>query len=146
MKQYPHFAGTCGDFHDVVKDYRGPAPEIVALCGSRRFRDAFRAEIIKQTLAGRIVLAPGVDPTRDLGLLRIQGVTDMDALHDQMVQLHRRQIDLCDLVRVINVGGYIGETTATDIEYAYGIGRRVEYVELPLTAGTPNQSGERLAV
>jgi len=44
-------------------------------------------------------------------------------------ELHKRKIDLCDEVFVLNVGGYIGESTRSEIEYALKIGKSVKYLE-----------------
>lgn len=44
-------------------------------------------------------------------------------------ELHKRKIDLADRVLVLNVGGYIGESTRGEIEYATRIGKPVEYLE-----------------
>lgn len=38
--------------------------------------------------------------------------------------LHKRKIDICDEVFVLNVGGYIGDSTRGEIEYATSIGKR----------------------
>lgn len=42
---------------------------------------------------------------------------------------HKRKIDICDVVFVLNVGGYIGESTRSDIEYAKKIGKPIVYLE-----------------
>lgn len=39
--------------------------------------------------------------------------------------MHKRKIDMADEIYVINVGGYIGESTRSEIEYAKNIGRGV---------------------
>lgn len=44
-------------------------------------------------------------------------------------ELHLRKIDLCDEVLVLNVGGYIGESTAREIKYSEIHGKRVVYLE-----------------
>lgn len=43
--------------------------------------------------------------------------------------MHKRKIDMADEIFVINVGGYIGEATKSEIEYATKIGRKVDYLE-----------------
>jgi hypothetical protein len=40
-----------------------------------------------------------------------------------------RKIELADFVYVVNVGGYIGERTRFEIEYAKTIGKPIEYME-----------------
>ena len=43
--------------------------------------------------------------------------------------MHKRKIDLSDEIFVINVGGYIGESTKSEIEYAKATGKKVNYLE-----------------
>lgn len=38
--------------------------------------------------------------------------------------MHKRNIDMADSIYVINVGGYIGESTRSEIEYAQNHGKR----------------------
>lgn len=125
---YPHFSADCHGYHALVRDFGGPRPEIVCLCGSTRFYDAFQQANYDLTMAGSIVLAPGVwvrsDPAyADLPEeIRTEAKIDLD-------ELHKRKIDLADRVLVINVGGYIGESTRDEIDYAVKIGKPVHYLE-----------------
>ena len=43
--------------------------------------------------------------------------------------MHLRKIDLADEIFVINVGGYIGESTRREITYAEKTGKKVNYLE-----------------
>lgn len=43
--------------------------------------------------------------------------------------MHKRKIDMADEIYVINVGGYIGESTRSEFEYAKKNGRGVRYLE-----------------
>ena len=43
--------------------------------------------------------------------------------------MHKRKIDLADEIFVINVGGYIGKSTKSQIEYAKNTGKKVNYLE-----------------
>ena len=43
--------------------------------------------------------------------------------------MHKRKIDMADAIYVINVGGYIGESTKSEIEYALRNGKKVYYLE-----------------
>jgi hypothetical protein len=72
------------------------------------------------TLGGCIVLAPGV--------FRHSGDTMTDEQKVSLDALHFRKIDLADRVLVVNPGGYIGESTRREIEYARRVGKPVEYV------------------
>lgn len=48
---------------------------------------------------------------------------------ETLYDMHKRKIDMADEIYVINVGGYIGESTRSEIEYAEATGRRVNYPE-----------------
>ena len=43
--------------------------------------------------------------------------------------MHKRKIDMADEIYVINVGGYIGSSTRSEIEYAKATGKGVRYLE-----------------
>jgi hypothetical protein len=43
--------------------------------------------------------------------------------------MHKRKIDMADSIFVINVGGYIGDSTRSEIEYAKAHGKTIEYLE-----------------
>ena len=43
--------------------------------------------------------------------------------------LHLRKIDLADRVLVVNPGGYVGESTSTEIEYAHATGKPVAFTD-----------------
>jgi hypothetical protein len=42
--------------------------------------------------------------------------------------MHKRKIDMADEIFVINAGGYIGESTKSEIEYAIKTGKVVRYL------------------
>jgi len=44
-------------------------------------------------------------------------------------ELHKRKIDLADEVFVLNIDGYIGDSTRSEIEYAVAHGKPVRYLE-----------------
>ena len=43
--------------------------------------------------------------------------------------MHKRKIDMADEIFVINVGGYIGDSTRSEIKYAQETGKVVKYLE-----------------
>ena len=43
--------------------------------------------------------------------------------------IHKRKIDMSDEIYVINKGGYIGESTRSEIEYAKKKNKIVNYME-----------------
>lgn len=46
--------------------------------------------------------------------------------------MHKRKIDMADEIYVINVGGYISESTKSEIKYAKEQKKRVKYLKHPL--------------
>jgi hypothetical protein len=111
---------------DGVNHYaRRERPVIVCLCGSTRFGEAFKDAMRSETLAGRIVLSVGL-------LGHAEGI-DMDGpVKATLDELHKRKIDLADEVLILNVGGYIGSSTRSELEYAKAHGKNVRYLETPV--------------
>ena len=106
-----------------LRDFLPPSfPTTVCLCGSTRFRDAYLDAQRTETLAGRIVLT--------VGLLGHHEGLDMDGPVKAMLdELHLRKIDLADEILVLNVGGYIGESTRREIAYAKRKGKHIRWLE-----------------
>ena len=107
---------------------RQDVPHIVCLCGSTRFYQQFQRANYDETMAGNIVLTVGFYPhaaqeahSEQLGCTEGQKI--------RLDELHKRKIDLADEVFVLNVGGYIGSSTRSEIEYAEKIGRPIRYLE-----------------
>lgn len=100
-------------------------PRIVCLCGSTRFKQAFETAALEETLAGNIVLSVGSMTQSDEELK--ERITPGIKL--ALDVLHKRKIDLADEVLVLNVGGYIGESTRSEIEYAKGQFKSIRYLE-----------------
>jgi len=97
-------------------------PTVVCLCGSTKFKDEFIDANRRLTLQGKIVLTVGMFGHHE-GL-------DMSSDTKKMLdELHKRKIDLADEVLVLNVGGYIGSSTRSEIMYAMEHGKRVHYLE-----------------
>jgi hypothetical protein len=98
-------------------------PLIVCLCGSGRFRDAFAEAECHETLAGKIVLTIGCN-TKD-----IARTVDLAHHKPMLDELHLRKIDLADEVLILNVGGYIGESTGRELAYAQLQGKAIRFLE-----------------
>ena len=93
-------------------------PTIVCLCGSTRFMEAFQAANLKETLAGKIVLSVGCNTKSDVDLFKNYEYEDMIGMKGMLDELHKRKIDLADEVLILNVGGYVGDSTRSEIAYA----------------------------
>lgn len=79
----------------------------------------------QETMAGHIVLSVGFFAHADAALKPVLTMEQKEALDN----LHFRKIDLADEILVINVGGYIGESTTREIHYAYRKGRLIRFLE-----------------
>jgi hypothetical protein len=107
-------------------------PPIVVLCGSTRHWDALAEANLYETAAGCIVLAPGCNMKQPHPLW--EDPDRADRLKQQLDELHRRKIDLADEVLIVNPGGYIGDSTRSEIEYASSLGKPIRYTH-PAGAG-----------
>lgn len=124
---YPHFTVDCDQHNDLVCNFRGKAPSITVLCGSTRFYENFQRANYEFTMMGHIVLSVGFYPHSPQ--VHGEGVGCTPEQKAELDELHKRKIDLADLVFVINVGGYIGESTRSEIDYAKSTGKAVRYLE-----------------
>jgi hypothetical protein len=97
--------------------------KIITLCGSTRFKDEFIEAQKRLSLAGNIVISVGLFGHSGDDEVWNEGVKEM------LDDMHKRKIDLADGIYVINVGGYIGFSTRSEIEYAIRHGKSVEYLE-----------------
>ena len=95
----------------------------MTLCGSTRFKDAFMEAQKRLTLAGNIVISVGLFGHSGDNEVWTEGTKEM------LDNMHKRKIDMSDGIYVINVGGYIGESTRSEIDYAIRNGKTVEYLE-----------------
>ena len=103
-------------------------PKIVCLCGSSRFVD------IMATVAWLLERDEG-KITMSLHLLPLwypdvpaHHLAEAEGVAEQMDELHLRKIDLADEVFVIDWHGYIGESTAKEIEYAIAQNKILRYI------------------
>ena len=97
--------------------------KVVTLCGSTRFKDAFVQTQKRLTLAGNIVIS--------VGLFGHAGDDDVwaEGVKEMLDDMHKRKIDMADEIFVINVGGYIGESTRSEIDYAQAQNKPIRYLE-----------------
>ena len=104
--------------------------KVITLCGSTRFKDAFVEAQKRLTLEGNIVISVGL--FGHAGDDEVWEGMSEDTLTKTKIMLddmHKRKIDMADEIFVINVGGYVGESTRSEIAYAYSAGKAVHYLE-----------------
>jgi hypothetical protein len=107
------------------------SPPLVCLCGSTRFYDEFQQANYDLTMRGEVVLSVGFYPHAKAQPGHGEGVGHDSADKVRLDELHKRKIDLADYVLVLNVGGYIGESTRSEIAYARAHGKPVRYLTSP---------------
>lgn len=108
---------------------RPPSPTVVCLCGSTRFGEAFQVANLTETLNGKIVLTIGCDLRSDEAVFVGYSEEQLKEVKRRLDFLHFRKIDLSDEVLILNVGGYIGESTSRELAYAREQGKRVRFLE-----------------
>ncbi len=110
--------------HQRTKD----RPKVVCLCGSTRFYETWQQANFDETCAGNIILSVGFYPhAEDKAHAAHVGITPEQKV--ALDELHKRKIDLADEVYVLNVGGYVGDSNRSEIEYARAHGKPVRWLE-----------------
>jgi hypothetical protein len=99
--------------------------KIITLCGSTKFKEAFIEAQKRLTLEGNIVISVGL--FGHSGDNEVWSETTKPMLDD----MHKRKIDLSDEIFVINVGGYIGSSTRSEINHAVKTNKPVKYLKQP---------------
>ena len=97
--------------------------KVITLCGSTRFKNEFLEEQKRLTLEGNIVITVGLFGHSGDDIVWTEGVKEM------LDRQHLAKIDLADEIFVINVGGYIGDSTRREIAYAEFKGKTITYLE-----------------
>ena len=94
---------------------------VITLCGSIRFKNEFMKVQEELTLDGNVVFTPNF-------FNNLKG--EINAETKKMLdEMHRQKIDMSNEIYVINCGGYIGESTKSEIEYAKANGKKISYLE-----------------
>ena len=97
--------------------------KVITLCGSTRFKDEFLETQKRLTLEGNIVISVGLFGHSGDDVVWTEGVKDM------LDRQHLAKIDLADEIFVINIGGYIGDSTRREIAYAEYKDKSITYLE-----------------
>lgn len=94
--------------------------KIVTICGSMRFEKEM------QQIARELTTKNGYAVIQC-----IYGITKNETESEQnnIVKAHYKKIDICDIVYVVNIGGYIGTSTTNEIKYAKSKGKQIIYHE-----------------
>lgn len=93
--------------------------EIITICGSMKFANQMKEKEIKLTKDGLIVLMPIMD-------------VEETANESELLvyrNAHKQKIAMSDAIFVINIDGYVGRHTATEIEFASQKNKRIYFLE-----------------
>ena len=100
--------------------------KIITLCGSTRFYEAFQEANYRLTMDGHIVLSVGFYPGptgRDTHGETVGCTEDEKRALDI---LHFDKIAMSDSILVLDVGGYVGDSTRNEIAFALATGKRID--------------------
>lgn len=95
--------------------------KVITICGSMRYAK----EMMK--IAEELELKNGyavIQCVYNVNGLKYEGL-DASILD----KIHRKKIDISDAIYVVNIQGYIGNSTKKEIEYAINTGKEVIYHE-----------------
>lgn len=112
--------------------------KVITLCGSTRFKEQFLEAQKRLTLEGNIVISVGLFGHSGDQEVWTEGTKEM------LDDMHKRKIDMADAIYVINVGGYIGTSTRSEIAYARSTGKEVLFLENDSNPLTENELLKRV--
>jgi len=92
----------------------------MTLCGSTQFPEAFEYWNAQLTLSGNIVYSVAIMPHH----ANMRGELSPEE-KNKLDEVHLKKIDNSDAIFVVNVGGYIGDSTRREIEYARNQGKEI---------------------
>lgn len=97
---------------------------IITLCGSTKFKNEFEQVQKDLTMQGHIVFSVGLFAHADnIELTREEKI--------RLDNLHKEKINMSDAIFVINVNGYIGESTYGEIDWAQRMNKEVYFLVEP---------------
>ena len=104
--------------------------KVIILCGSTRFKEEFLSVQKQLTLDGNIVISVGLfGHSGDNEIWENMDEGTLTRTKEMLDDMHKAKIDMADEIFVINVGGYIGDSTRSEIQYAKMHGKKVNYLE-----------------
>jgi hypothetical protein len=102
---------------------------VVTLCGSTRFKDEFMDMQKKLTLQGCIVISVGLfGHSGDLEVWEHMDEGTKTRTKLMLDDMHKEKIDMADEIFVVNPGGYIGDSTWSEICYARMTEKKIESI------------------
>lgn len=93
-------------------------PKVICLCGSTRFTDQMLVKQWELTKQWYIVLSWCALPSSYFSGPDKAHIGDQEGVKEIVDEVHKRKIDISDEIFIMNVDGYIGEHTRSEINYA----------------------------
>jgi len=103
---------------------------VITICGSSKFKDEIFKMAKELTLQNHIVLTPFVFHHADEDELTTEQKICLD-------NLHKEKINMSDAIFVVNVDGYIGESTYGEIDWAQRMKKEIYFLV------NPNQDADK---
>ena len=95
--------------------------KIITVCGSLRFYKEMMNITEKMELQGNCMLVPIYNPNKP----NKDAYTEKEKL--VLDEMHKERIKLADAILVVNVDGYIGSSTKSEIQYAESLHKEILY-------------------
>ena len=102
---------------------------IICLCGSTRFTPEMLVIQWELTKKGHVVLSWCALPDSYFEGKDKTHIGDQEGVKEIVDEVHKRKIDLADEVWILNIDGYIGESTRSEMEYAEKHGKSIHFLE-----------------
>ena len=115
----------------LMDDQRAPQSaedeaKVITLCGSTRFEAEFAKVNQRLTMEGCVVLSLGMFSLPELP--DYDWTADSSDLKGRLGGVQFQKIRMADEVYVVDLGGYVGESTRREIAYAESLGKPVRYL------------------
>lgn len=94
--------------------------KVITVCGSYRFKKEIVEIAEKMTLMGNCMITPN-----ELTKPNKEAYTEDEFL--MIDKMHKEKIKISDAILVVNVNGYIGSSTNSEIEYAKALDKEILY-------------------
>lgn len=94
--------------------------KIITVCGSYKFKNEMIEITEKMALKGYCMLTPIELTKHDKNAYTVDEALMLD-------RMHKEKIKLSDAILVVNVNGYIGNSTRSEIEYAKSLNKEILY-------------------
>ena len=96
--------------------------KVITVCGSYKFKKEMNEITERMALQGNCMLTP-IELTKP----NKEAYSKEEAM--MIDKMHKEKIKLSDAILVVNVNGYIGDSTKSEIEYAKSLHKEILYYE-----------------